>query len=97
MSHDTTVPQHRALVTGGASGIGHASAKRLAEDGVEVITTDIAPGADIRLDVTDAAAVDRPCRGRRHRHPPQQRRDHRARQAALGDHARRVGALQVQP
>jgi 3-oxoacyl-[acyl-carrier protein] reductase len=59
MSDDTTVPQRRALVTGGASGIGRASAKRLAEDGIEVITADIAPGADIRLDVTDAAAVDR--------------------------------------
>jgi 3-oxoacyl-[acyl-carrier protein] reductase len=46
-------------VTGGASGIGRASAKRLAADGVEVITADIAPGADLVLDVTDADAAGR--------------------------------------
>jgi 2-dehydro-3-deoxy-L-rhamnonate dehydrogenase (NAD+) len=50
-------PPRRALVTGGASGIGRASARRLAAAGVEVITADIAPGADLTLDVTDADAA----------------------------------------
>lgn len=49
--------QRTALVTGGASGLGQASALRLAQDGVEVITADISPHADIRLDVTSSAAV----------------------------------------
>jgi 3-oxoacyl-[acyl-carrier protein] reductase len=47
-----------ALVTGGASGIGQACAERLAEDGLSVVTADVAPGADLRLDVTSAAAVE---------------------------------------
>ena len=47
-----------ALVTGGASGIGAACAKRLAEAGVRVVTADVAAGADERLDVTDADAVE---------------------------------------
>jgi NAD(P)-dependent dehydrogenase (short-subunit alcohol dehydrogenase family) len=46
-----------ALVTGGASGLGAASARRLAADGLRVVTADLAPGADIRLDVTDEEAV----------------------------------------
>lgn len=46
-----------AVVTGGASGLGAASAARLAADGITVITLDIAPGADLTVDVTDAAAV----------------------------------------
>jgi 3-oxoacyl-[acyl-carrier protein] reductase len=41
------------------SGIGRASADRLAADGLDVITLDLAPGADVRLDVRDAAAVAR--------------------------------------
>ncbi|MGW0172510.1 SDR family NAD(P)-dependent oxidoreductase [Rhodococcus sp. NPDC003322] len=48
-----------ALVTGGASGIGAACATLLAEAGVRVITADVAGGADIHLDVTDPAAVER--------------------------------------
>jgi 2-dehydro-3-deoxy-L-rhamnonate dehydrogenase (NAD+) len=48
----------RALVTGGASGLGAATVTRLREDGVEVIAADIASGADVALDVTDSAAVD---------------------------------------
>jgi len=47
----------RAVVTGGASGLGAASAARLRADGLEVVTVDVAPGADVALDVTDAAAV----------------------------------------
>ena len=47
----------RALVTGGASGLGRACAQRLRDDHHEVITADIATGADVHLDVTDDAAV----------------------------------------
>jgi NAD(P)-dependent dehydrogenase (short-subunit alcohol dehydrogenase family) len=46
-----------AVVTGGASGLGQASAERLARDGVGVVTLDITPGADLSVDVTDAEAV----------------------------------------
>lgn len=46
-----------ALVTGGASGIGQACAELLAEEGLSVVTADLAPGADLRLDVTSSAAV----------------------------------------
>jgi 3-oxoacyl-[acyl-carrier protein] reductase len=46
-----------AVVTGGLSGIGAATAARLAADGVTVITLDLADGADVRVDVSDAAAV----------------------------------------
>jgi 3-oxoacyl-[acyl-carrier protein] reductase len=46
-----------ALVTGGASGLGRACGERLRADGLEVVTADIAEGADIRLDVTDDQAV----------------------------------------
>jgi NAD(P)-dependent dehydrogenase (short-subunit alcohol dehydrogenase family) len=46
-----------AVVTGGMSGLGAATATRLATDGIKVITLDIADGADLHVDVTDAAAV----------------------------------------
>ncbi|XKK61187.1 SDR family oxidoreductase [Streptomyces sp. ARC32] len=46
-----------ALVTGGASGIGAATAAKLRADGVRVVTADLAPGADEQLDVTDPEAV----------------------------------------
>jgi 2-dehydro-3-deoxy-L-rhamnonate dehydrogenase (NAD+) len=49
----------RALVTGGASGLGRASAERLRADRHEVITVDIGDGADVALDVTDDEAVGR--------------------------------------
>jgi 2-dehydro-3-deoxy-L-rhamnonate dehydrogenase (NAD+) len=42
----------RAIVTGGAGGLGKACAERLAADGLEVVTADIDPVADLFLDVT---------------------------------------------
>jgi 2-dehydro-3-deoxy-L-rhamnonate dehydrogenase (NAD+) len=47
-----------AVVTGGASGIGAATAAWLRAAGVRVVTVDLAPGADETLDVTDPDAVD---------------------------------------
>ena len=51
-------PDVTALVTGGASGIGAATAVRLRAAGTRVVTADLAPGADEKLDVTDPASVD---------------------------------------
>jgi 2-dehydro-3-deoxy-L-rhamnonate dehydrogenase (NAD+) len=48
-----------ALVTGGASGLGAATAERLRADGLKVITLDLAAGADVTADVTDEAALRR--------------------------------------
>ncbi|MDI9914927.1 SDR family NAD(P)-dependent oxidoreductase [Rhodococcus sp. IEGM 1379] len=50
-----------ALITGGASGIGEACSKLLMQRGVRTITADISGGADERVDVTDAAAVEDLC------------------------------------
>lgn len=47
----------RAIVTGGASGLGAATAERLAADGVEVVRVDRAGDVEERVDVTDADAV----------------------------------------
>jgi len=47
-----------AIITGGMSGLGAASAVRLAEDGVEVVRFDLSADADVLVDVSDAAAVD---------------------------------------
>ncbi|MBK3576356.1 SDR family oxidoreductase [Streptomyces sp. MBT65] len=47
-----------ALVTGGASGLGAASAQRLRADGLTVTTLDLR-GADIHADVTDEDALRR--------------------------------------
>lgn len=47
----------RAVVTGGARGLGAATAERLAADGVDVIRVDIAGDCDVRLDISDDAAV----------------------------------------
>lgn len=49
----------KAVVTGGISGLGAATAARLAEDGIEIVTIDISHGADIVLDISDADAVRR--------------------------------------
>ncbi len=49
----------RALVTGGASGLGRACAQRLRDEHHEVVTADLADGADVALDVTDDEAVSR--------------------------------------
>jgi 3-oxoacyl-[acyl-carrier protein] reductase len=46
-----------AVITGGASGLGRASALRLAEDGITPVTIDISEGADHVVDVRDPAAV----------------------------------------
>jgi NAD(P)-dependent dehydrogenase (short-subunit alcohol dehydrogenase family) len=46
-----------AVVTGGASGLGAASATRLRADGLRVVTLDIAGDADVLVDVTDEAAL----------------------------------------
>ena len=46
-----------AVLTGGASGIGRASAQRLGQDGIRVVTLDVSGDADVVTDVTDPAAV----------------------------------------
>ena len=47
----------RALVTGGASGLGAATADRLRNDDIEVVTLDRDPAADVVVDITDADGV----------------------------------------
>ncbi|MFB4284301.1 hypothetical protein ACBJ59_54100 [Nonomuraea sp. MTCD27] len=47
----------RALVMGGARGLGAAAADRLRGDGIEVVRTDIAGDCDVVLDVTDDQAI----------------------------------------
>jgi 3-oxoacyl-[acyl-carrier protein] reductase len=46
-----------AVITGGQSGLGRASAQRLAEDGIRVLTFDVTEGADFVVDISDPAAV----------------------------------------
>ncbi len=47
----------RALITGGASGIGAAVVERFREEGAEVVSADLA-GGDVDLDVRTASGVD---------------------------------------
>jgi 3-oxoacyl-[acyl-carrier protein] reductase len=47
----------RAIITGGQSGLGAACAERLRADGIDVVTFDVSPDADYRVDVTDAASI----------------------------------------
>lgn len=47
----------RAIITGGSSGLGAASASRLRNDGVEVVTLDVAGDPDFVVDVTDEQAL----------------------------------------
>jgi 2-dehydro-3-deoxy-L-rhamnonate dehydrogenase (NAD+) len=50
-------PRQVAVVTGGMSGIGAATVERLRSDGLEVLTMDLAVGADLRVDVSRSADV----------------------------------------
>jgi NAD(P)-dependent dehydrogenase (short-subunit alcohol dehydrogenase family) len=49
----------RALVTGGASGLGAPTAARLRADGLAVTTLDVSGRADVVADVTDETALRR--------------------------------------
>jgi NAD(P)-dependent dehydrogenase (short-subunit alcohol dehydrogenase family) len=53
-----TAVTRTAVVTGGMSGLGAATAARLAADGVTVIRFDLAEGAEYIVDVSDSAAVE---------------------------------------
>jgi NAD(P)-dependent dehydrogenase (short-subunit alcohol dehydrogenase family) len=46
-----------AVITGGASGLGAATATKLREDGLRVVTFDLSADADVVVDVTDDQAV----------------------------------------
>lgn len=48
----------RAIITGGASGLGAACASRLRADGADVINFDVSADADYRVDVTDLASIE---------------------------------------
>ena len=49
--------RRRALVTGGASGLGEATAERLRKDDIEVVTLDLSPSADVVADISDPTAL----------------------------------------
>ncbi|MEU6541180.1 SDR family NAD(P)-dependent oxidoreductase [Streptomyces sp. NPDC047000] len=66
-------PVRTAVVTGGASGIGRAIARRLAADGLRVAVFDIAPGETgdaLTVDVCDRAQVDKAMATVRERYGP---------------------------
>ena len=46
-----------AVVTGGSSGLGAATAQKLRQDGLRVVTFDVAGDPDVVVDVTDEQAV----------------------------------------
>jgi NAD(P)-dependent dehydrogenase (short-subunit alcohol dehydrogenase family) len=46
-----------AVITGGLSGLGAATATRLAADGITTIVFDISDGADVVVDISDSGAV----------------------------------------
>ena len=62
-----TVAGKRIVVTGGARGIGAELAAELRSRGADVVTADIAHGADVRCDVSDETAVDTRVRRARRR------------------------------
>lgn len=47
----------RAVISGGVSGLGAASAERLRDDGIETVTIDLDEHADFTLDITDEQAL----------------------------------------
>ena len=47
----------KAIITGGQSGLGAACASRLRDEGIEVVTFDLASNADVTVDITDPSAV----------------------------------------
>lgn len=47
-----------AVVTGAGRGLGAATATRLQDDGVRVITVDLAGEVDFRIDITDESAIE---------------------------------------
>src|SRR5439155_580690 len=54
----TRIDGRVALITGGARGIGAETARVFREAGATVVTWDVVDGADQRIDVTDAGAVE---------------------------------------
>jgi 3-oxoacyl-[acyl-carrier protein] reductase len=48
----------KAIVTGAESGLGAACVARLRREGVEVVSVDLATGADYQFDVSDPSAVE---------------------------------------